>query len=165
LFQETTMTNTSYTTPESQAPLSEWEMKAAARAKLDAELFAVNKTALLNALEIAGLTRVVVSFDGYGDSGQIENVEVRIGDDEARMPAGTIEVGEALWGEVELKRSAVGISAAVESLAYDVLEQTHSGWEDNDGAYGDIVFDVAERTITLDYNERYTASENYTHRF
>lgn len=81
------------------------------------------------------------------------------------MPAGTIEVGEALWGEVELKRSAVGISAAVESLAYDVLEQTHAGWENNDGAYGDIVFDVAERTIALDYNERYTASENYTHRF
>ena len=81
------------------------------------------------------------------------------------MPGGTIDVGEALWGEVELKRSAVNISAAVESLAYDVLEQTHSGWEDNDGAYGDIVFDVAERTITLDYNERYTASENYTHTF
>ena len=54
---------------------------------------------------------------------------------------------------------------AVECLAYDVLERTHGGWENNDGAYGDITFDVAERTITLDYNERYTASENYTHSF
>jgi hypothetical protein len=81
------------------------------------------------------------------------------------MHAGTIEVVEALWGEAELKRSAVSISAAIESLAYGALEQTHSGWENNDGAYGDIVFDVAERTITLDYNERYTASENYTHCF
>lgn len=159
------MTNTSDITPEPNPPLSDWEMKSQAHAKLEAEVFKQNKAALLDALAFAGITAVIVSFDGYGDSGQIENVEVRIGDDEARMPAGTIEVGEALWGEVELKRSAVGISAAAESLAYEVLEQTHSGWEDNDGAYGDIVFDVAERTITLDYNERYTASENYTHRF
>ena len=159
------MTNTSDITPESNPPLSDWELKSQAHAKLEAEVFKQNKAALLDALALTGITAVIVSFDGYGDSGQIENVEVRIGDDEARMPAGTIETGEALWGEVELKRSAVGISAAVESLAYDVLEQTHSGWENNDGAYGDIVFDVAERTITLDYNERYTASENYTHRF
>lgn len=159
------MTNTSDITPEPNPPLSDWELKSQAHAKLEAEVFKQNKAALLDALALAGITAVIVSFDGYSDSGQIENVEVRIGDDEARMPAGTIEVGEALWGEVELKRSAVNISAAVESLAYDVLEQTHAGWEDNDGAYGDIVFDVAERTITLDYNERYTASENYTHTF
>ena len=31
---------------------------------------------------------------------------------------------------------------------------THDGWENSDGAYGDFTFDVAERTITLDYNER-----------
>jgi hypothetical protein len=159
------MTNTSDITPEPNPPLSDWELKSQAHAKLEAEVFQQNKAALLDALATAGITAVIVSFDGYGDSGQIENVEVRIGDDEARMPAGVIEVGEALWGEVELRHFAVSISAAVESLAYDVLEQTHSGWEDNDGAYGDIVFDVAERTVTLDYNERYTASENYTHRF
>jgi hypothetical protein len=36
---------------------------------------------------------------------------------------------------------------------------THCGWENNDGAYGDFIFDVAKRTITLDFNERYTASD------
>lgn len=159
------MTNTSDITAEPNPPLSDWDLKSQAHAKLKAEVFKQNKAAFLDALAAAGITAIIVSFDGYGDSGQIENVEVRIGDDQARIPAGTIEVGEALWGEVELERSAVSISAAVESLAYDVLEQTHSSWEDNDGAYGDIVFDVAERTITLDYNERYTASENYTHTF
>ena len=58
-----------------------------------------------------------------------------------------------------------GIAAVVESLAYDVLEKTHCGWENSDGAYGDVIFDVADGVITLDYNERYTASENYTHAF
>jgi hypothetical protein len=159
------MTITSDSTPEPQTLVSEWEMKAAARAKLDAELFALNKTTLLNALSQAGVTRVTVSFDGYGDSGQIENIDVRAGEDDVTMPAATIEIAESVWGEAEPKRSSVSIAAAVESLAYDVLERTHCGWENNDGAYGDIVFDVAEGVITLDYNERYTATENYAHSF
>ena len=157
------MTDTSDTTP--HAPLSDWEMKAVARAKLDAELFTLNKAALLNALALAGVTRVVVSFDGYGDSGQIENVEAQAGGDPVTMPGAAIEIAEAVLDQVEPKRSSVSIAEAVESLAYDVLERTHCGWENNDGAYGDVIFDAEEETITLDYNERYTASENYTHTF
>ena len=159
------MTDTSATTSEPVAPLSDWEMKAVAQAKLEAELFTLNKGALLDALALAGVMRVVVSFDGYGDSGQIENVEVQAGDDQIAMPTAAIEIAEAVWDQAEPKRSTVGIAEAVESLAYDVLEKTHCGWENNDGAYGDIVFDVEEETITLDYNERYTASENCSHTF
>lgn len=157
------MTITSDSKPEPQTLLSDWEIKAAARAKLDADLFAFNKATLLNALSRAGVTHVTVRFDGYGDSGQIENIEVRGGEDDVTMPAATIEIAESVWGEAEPKRSSVNIAAAVERLAYDVLERTHCGWENNDGAYGDIVFDVAEGVITLDYNERYTATENYAH--
>lgn len=159
------MTDTSATTPEPAAPFSDWEMKAVARAKLEAELLTLNKGALLSALALAGVTRVVVSFDGYGDSGQIENVEVQVGADQVAMPIAAIEIAEAVWDQAEPKCSTVGIADAVESLAYDVLEKAHSGWEDGDGAYGDVIFDVAGGAITLDYNERYTASENYTHTF
>ena len=63
------MTDTSETTPKPAASLSDWEMQAVARAKLEAELFTLNKATVLNALTLAGVTRVVVSFDGYGDSG------------------------------------------------------------------------------------------------
>ena len=159
------MTDTSDTTPQPTAPLSDWEVKAAARAKLDAELFTLNKATLLNALTLAGVTHVVVSFDGYGDSGQIENVEAQTGHNPVTMPAAAVEIAEAVWDQAEPKRSTVGIAEAVESLAYDVLEKTHSGWENSDGAYGDIIVDAEEETITLDYSERYTASENYTHTF
>ncbi|WP_245297064.1 MULTISPECIES: DUF6878 family protein [Rhodomicrobium] len=81
------------------------------------------------------------------------------------MPADTVEIAEAVWGRFEPMRSSVSIATAVESLAYDVLEKTHCGWENDDGAYGDITFDVAEYRITLDYNKRYTASENDMHTF
>jgi hypothetical protein len=159
------MTDSSNTTPGPKPPLSEWEAQAALRTQLEAELFSLNKAVLLNALTLAGVTQVVVTFDGYGDSGQIENVEVRAGDNDIAMPAASIEITEAVWGQSEPERSTVSLATAIESLAYDVLERTHCGWENNDGAYGDIIFDVAEHRITLDYNERYTSSENYTHIF
>lgn len=159
------MSDISDTTPPATPPLSEWETLAVARAKIEAELFTLNKAELLNALALAGVTHVVVTFDGYGDSGQIEDVQVMAGDDDMVMPSAIVEISEAVWGEPEPKRSTVNLATAVESLAYDVLERTHGGWENNDGAYGEITFDVAGNAITLDYNERYTATENYNHGF
>jgi hypothetical protein len=50
-------------------------------------------------------------------------------------------------------------------MVYDFLDRTHAGWENNDGADGEFVFDVASRTVTLDYNERYTASNNFNYEF
>jgi hypothetical protein len=164
-FQETMMSETSDTTAAPTPSLSEWEALSALRTRLENEVFQTNKSALFNALESTNVAKVVVTFDGYGDSGQIKNVEARAGDDDVAMPNATIEFEVTVWGQPEPERSTVTIATAAENLAYDVLERTHSGWENNDGAYGDIVFDVAERTITLDYNARYTASENYTHSF
>jgi hypothetical protein len=54
---------------------------------------------------------------------------------------------------------------AIEKLVYDLLEQTYSGWEDNQGAYGDFLFHVAERTITLNFNEGIETSEYTQHVF
>ena len=145
--------------------LSEWETLSALRTQLEAELFQTNKVTLFSALERAGVTRIVVTFDGYGDSGQIENVEAKAGDNDIAMPNAMIEFAATVWGQPEPERSSVTVTTAVESLAYDALERTHGGWENNDGAYGDIIFDVADYSIMLDYNERYTASEKYTHSF
>ena len=116
-------------------------------------------------MEYERLTRIVVTLDGYGVSGKIESVEAKAGDDDIAIPNAMIEFATTVWGQPEPERSFVAVTAAVESLAYDALERTHGGWENNDGAYGDIIFDVADYAITLDYNERYTASENYTHSF
>lgn len=159
------MTDKSKTPPSASPPSPGREAMAALREQLEAELFSTNKATLFNMLEPTGVTSIIVSFDGYGDSGQIEDVEVRAGGETVSVPEAIIEIAQTVWGQSEPDRSTVSIATAVESLAYDVLERTHGGWENNDGAYGDIVFDVAARTVTLDYNERYTASENHTHSF
>jgi hypothetical protein len=129
------------------------------------ELLPANKTVLFDVLAAAGITFVIVTFDGYGDSGQIENIEIKAGDEIAELPDKRIEILDPIWGSSEIERQTHTVGEAIERMAYAFLRQTHEGWENNDGAYGDFTFDVEERTITLDYNERYTSSENYSHKF
>ena len=56
------------------------------------------------------------------------------------------------------------VNAGVQ-LAYDFLEEVHDGWENEDGAYGEFVFDVGERTIRLEYNERVMTTSYSEHEF
>jgi hypothetical protein len=164
-IQEKTMTETIATTRNGDAANSNWEIMQANHDRLHAELQPHNKAALFDALAAVGVTLVVVSFDGSGDSGQIENIEVKAGEDIAAVPAGEVELARADWGKSEPQRATVSISEAVEQLVYDFLTETHSHWEDGDGAYGEFIFDVGARTITLDYNERYIESANHQHVF
>jgi hypothetical protein len=134
-------------------------------AKLAESIRPENKAALFDALAQAGITSVEVNFNGYGDSGQIEDIVAKMGDADVAVPAITIELARAEWGKPEITRVTHPLSQAIERLAYDFLEETHAGWENNEGAYGDFHFDVAERTITLDYNERIETSEHTQHVF
>jgi hypothetical protein len=134
-----------------------------ARNRLCAELRLQNNTGVFDALATAGLATVVVSFDGYGDSGQIERLEVDGAVD--ALPAVTVEIAASIWREREPQRQSMSLADAIEKLIYDFLGSAHGGWEDNDGAYGEFTFDVVDRTIRLDYNERYSASVNYSYEF
>jgi hypothetical protein len=133
--------------------------------RLKAEIQPFNKTALFDALAAAGVTHVVVSFDGYGDSGQIENIEVKAGDTIVAMPEAQIEIACAEWGQSEPQRSLVSLVMAIEGLVYDLLDEKHGGWENNEGAYGDFTFDVAKQKVTLDFNYRFIDSEHSQHVF
>lgn len=140
-----------------------WEARRARENALAAEALPLNKAALFDVLAAADICDVTVSFDGYGDSGQIESVTASNGTQEVKLPDGTIDILHVQWGMEAFKPVSLTIEAALERLAYDFLSQTHCGWENNDGAYGEFTFDVAERSISLDYNERYTATEAYSH--
>tara|TARA_R110000868_G_scaffold259743_1_gene517950 strand:- start:3966 stop:4433 length:468 start_codon:yes stop_codon:yes gene_type:complete len=135
---------------------SQWEADAA-------ELVPENKARLFACLASTGITLVTVTFDGYGDSGQIEDIAAFIGDEPADLPGGAVEVKTLHHGADQPVANCHSASEAIENLTYDLLRQTHCGWENNDGAYGEFTFDVTAGTITLDYNERFTSSENYAH--
>lgn len=124
-----------------------------------------NKKALFDALAAAKITQVIVTFDGYGDSGQVEDISALSGGETVDLPTGEINIARAVWGREDITESTMSVEDAVEQLAYDFLSETHPGWENNDGAYGEFTFDVETETITLDHNERYTATESYEHTF
>jgi len=124
-----------------------------------------NKAALFDVLAAAGIVTVTVRFDGYGDSGQIEDIEACATDTIVELPPDRIEITEPLYDGSGLERSTPSVRDVIEKFAYDFLEETHGGWENNEGAYGDFTFDVESRTITLEYNERMMTSEYSQHAF
>jgi len=143
-----------------------WDEKNRAHERRASEFLPANKTALFDVLAAAGITIVTVTFDGYGDSGQIENIEAKAGKEEViALPQTQIELAFPVWESLDVERRVQSVSEAIETLAYAFLNRSHQGWENDDGAYDEFTFDVAAQTITLDYNERYTSSENYTHEF
>ena len=126
---------------------------------------ALNKVIIFDALAAAGLTRVEVEFDGEGDSGQIDGIYAYRGDALAELPLSSVTLHQAARNNGDPKTTTARLHDAVEILCYDYLSQTHGGWENNDGAYGTFAFDVAERSIRLDFNERFSDSTHHTHDF
>jgi len=95
------MTENTNAAADRSAAASDWELKHLAQERLQTELQPANKTALFDALAASGVTVVLVTFDGCGDSGQIEDIEVKAGDSVVAIPSGEIEIASAEWGQAE----------------------------------------------------------------
>lgn len=119
------------------------------------------KQAVIAPLRAAGIARVEVRFEGYGDSGAIEDCtfydatgaiadEIQVFVDRQDQEAPKAEEGEAMQT----------LREALDSLTYLALERHHPGWEINDGAAGELIIDVAKATFTLECQLRYVATDN-----
>lgn len=126
---------------------------------------AQNKDTLFAAMRAAGITEIIVTFDGAGDSGQIEDINARLGDAEVPIPETEITLAQVSWGVSEISTSSMTLSEAVEALTYDLLSESQGGWANCDGAFGAFHFDAEAGTILLDYNERFTSSGQFNHSF
>jgi hypothetical protein len=111
--------------------------KAALRAALD-----TNKEPLFDALAAA---------NGRGDT--------------VELPAGSVPFQQAQSGDDAPAVTSRTLRDAIEALCYDCLALVHDGWENNDGAYGTFTFNVAVRTIELEFNGRFTDVATSTHCF
>lgn len=108
-----------------------------------------------------------VSFDGSGDSGQIEDISLdekilKKKVDGVKVANGTmysVNGPETMWDNAETIRDVV------EGVCYQVLTDACSGWEINDGSYGEFNFDVKNRKVSLDFNERITDVRSSTYTF
>jgi hypothetical protein len=123
-----------------------------------------NKAIVFAALAEAGMHRVTADYDGSGDSGQIENVEAWDAGNE-RLPFPSDRRIQLVSENPDRPCAEHNLEAAVESVAWDYLDDLYRGWENNDGAFGIFVFDVPRRTLTLEHNERYTEHNTTNHEF
>ena len=98
-------------------------------------------------LKNAGVARVEIEYDGCGDSGQIEGITYLDREGRAIHPIGQIDFTEE----------------AILDLFYDLLEVRHRGWENNDGACGEFVWDLLADALTHTHSYRYTEYETEEH--
>jgi hypothetical protein len=116
----------------------------------------LNKEAVFAALEAAGLTAVTVTFDGEGDSGQIEDITAHCREEARPLPETTLDIKLAHWGSATLESHHASLGEAIDTLCFGYLSQEHDGWENNDGAFGEFTFYVSGRRIGLEFNARFT---------
>ena len=122
-----------------------------------------NKTVVFDALAAAGITEVMVEFDGYGDSGQIQSIAAYTGDSEVELPTTTVTFHDVIrvwrggYEDIIENVEQRPITKAMEGLCYAYLEKRHGGWEIDDGSFGHFEFAVAPRTISLEFNQRETS--------
>ena len=153
------------TTPTPSFDFAVWEAERRAIETAQAAIRPANKAALFNALSAAGITSVDVTFDGYGDSGQIESIDAKSDGADTPLPNATVTLTIIGWRDTDPAERTLSVRDAIEHFAYDCLAQTHGGWENNEGAFGTFVFEVADQSITLDYNQRFEDIESFEHAF
>jgi len=107
-------------------------MAAQWRAERETTLKAT-RAELISQLRELGINEVTAEYEGYGDSGNVEDVNVQPA--EVKLPEALVTVvGDFAW-----------------SLAY----HHHPGFENNEGGYGTLTWDLRDDSITLDHADRY----------
>jgi len=121
------------------------------------------KAVLVACLQAARIARVEVRFDGGGDSGAVEELLCLDAADDAVACADIpIMVSRNDQADGLGTFAPPTLQAALEQLTYLALERHHPGWENNDGAAGQLVIDVAEPSFSLECSLRFVATDDHS---
>lgn len=131
----------------------------------NAQLNPGNKDRLMALLAAAGISSVIVEFDGGGDSGQIETIRCLAGEAEVAIPDATLEIQSADYTSGQPVTAMQSTEEAIEWLCYALLEAEYGGWENNEGGFGTFTFKVAERAISLEFYSRFVDSIGHSHEY
>ena len=113
-------------------------------------------------------TTVVVDYDGYGDSGQMNGADFFSGDNKKIQVKRSIMVKApetfCAW-DAKTESWVRGIKEEtelvdlLERIASDIVDMRHAGYENNQGGRGTVTFCSLEKTVTCEHEAFYTASE------
>jgi hypothetical protein len=92
-------------------------------------------------LAIPDLLEVGISYDGSGDDGQVDE--------------------ESLWTTPDLDLPDEVVKKLVD-LAYAAVDAIEPGWQNAEGAFGNVVWTREEGEIKVEHNVRTYSYEEYT---
>jgi len=129
-----------------------------------------NTQNLFDTLKEAGATRVVIRFDGAGDSGAIEEIIISKNDEPIQVEAEldwSVKKSffqDGKWVD-EIRTTTMSVVTALEIYCYDELEKTGVDWYNNDGGFGEMEIDFTSNpaTVKLEVNTRYTEYDRHTY--
>lgn len=129
-----------------------------------------NRTILLEALSLLGIQKVFVTYEGGGDSGDVEQVSVEPASlehhlHEHRLAVWCLRYSTALQHDFLARdiEKPIPLIDALKQFALDWLEVAYPGWEINDGARGVVVIHVTEQSCRLEHHQFYVESQLYEH--
>lgn len=131
------------------------------------EAQSLNRATLLQALTALSITHVTISYNGYGDSGDVSQVEPTPPTAKPQlttyqMPyvhvASSYQEGQ--WHS-RLESRMQSLDESLRDFALNWVELHHGGWENNEGGDGEVSIDVAGNAFTLDHNACYTERDHY----
>ncbi len=119
---------------------------------------------VLSVCRASNYARIVVTFDGCGDSGHIEDMDFQFNDSMPPKHPATLSIGdfdvqegfehrEGRWQPI-VKRKELTLADALETVTYDILDANIPGWEINEGTSGTITYDIDTGAIRCEFNER-----------
>lgn len=99
------------------------------------------------ALATLGITNIVWSYDGYGDSGDIQNVEIKGSGNEPK----SIEDLKAAFKGFDPDTQAKLEWSKLENAVWQLMPD---GFENNSGGYGEVDVDAVNSRVQVRHNQR-----------
>lgn len=110
-----------------------------------------------------GIASITIAYDGYGDEGQIESIDLRDSTNgQQPMPDGDCRSWNVPWKGDPTELTGT-IASALEDFGYEMLALHHAGWENGEGAYGELVVDVPARHAEMQHSTRYIETDCTVH--
>lgn len=94
---------------------------------------------LLNYLDALGIKRLTVQYSGSGDSGQTDDISTE--------PEKRNLLLDELFEDTEKSLKEI-----LDEFTWQAIEEHEGGFYNNEGGYGEVVFDTKNRTVTMEHN-------------
>ena len=121
--------------------------------------------ALFSILEKHGVESIVLLYDGSGDSGQIHSIELDGKVECMKTINENSEIDMAKFKKAGVKFSKELIIDCIEHVSMVLLDDNEGGWEDNEGAMGDITWYIEKKKISIEHRQRIIEFEDREHDF